>query len=310
MRHGAGVPHVRTPLPLQLRHRPFTVAEAVGLGVTRKRLFSSDLRAPFTGVRVSRALDWTVALRARCALLAVPAGCVVVGDDAVELHRLPTPFGARAAVETDLVVAAVRGAAAPRTGGVVVFPHRLDPDTPLEQVSGVRLPRVEDVWALRCADLDDESGIALGDGVLRRLEGDRTPMAAAVERLPVEQRARATRLLGFVRYEVCSPVETRLRLLLLRAGVPEASHYAAPVPREGRGEVWPDLQWESVRVGVEVDGPHHAQDAQHERDIRRDRRTKHHGWAQVRVSTREVMSQPGDVVRWVSDELRQAGLRW
>jgi len=304
------VPHVRTPLPLQLRYRPFTVAEAVDLGVTRKRLRSSDLRAPFTGVRVSRALDWTAALRARCALLAAPAGCVVVGDDAVELHRLPTPFGARAAMETDLAVAVVGSSSVPRMAGLAVLPRRLDPRTPLVEVGGVRLPRVEDVWALRCADLDDESGIALGDGVLRRLEGDRVPMAAAVERLPLEQRARASRLLGFVRYEVCSPVETRLRLLLLRAGVPEASHYAAPVPREGRPEVWPDLQWEAVRVAVEVDGPHHAQDAQHQRDIRRDRRTKHQGWTQVKVSSREVMQQPADVVRWISDELRQAGLRW
>lgn len=135
-------------------------------------------------------------------------------------------------------------------------------------------------------------------------------MVAAVERLPLEQRARATRLLGHVRHQVCSPVETRLRLLLLRAGVPEASHFAAPVPREGRAEVWPDLQWESVRVAVEVDGPHHAQDAQRERDVRRDRRTRHQGWTQVKVSSREVMQQPGDVVRWISAELRQAGLRW
>nr|WP_255479919.1 DUF559 domain-containing protein [Quadrisphaera sp. RL12-1S] len=135
-------------------------------------------------------------------------------------------------------------------------------------------------------------------------------MAAAVERLPVEQRARATRLFSFVRHEVCSPVETRLRLLVLRAGVPAASHFATPIPREGRAEVWPDLQWESVRVAVEVDGPHHAADAQHESDIRRNRTTKHHGWTQVVVSSREVMRQPHDVVRWISDELRTAGLRW
>ena len=305
------MPHVRTPLPVQLRNRPFTVAEAERLGVAEKRLRSSDLRTPFRGIRVSAGLDWTVTLRARCALLAAPTGCVVVGDDAVELHRLPTPFGARPALETAVALLVPPGATPPRKNGLAVHPHRLHPELPVWQVAGIRVPGVEDLWAIRCAELDDESGIALGDGVLRRLEGDRAPMAAAVERLPVEQRARATRLLGSVRYEVCSPVETRLRLLLLRAGVPEASHFAAPVPREGRAEVWPDLQWESVRVAVEVDGPHHAQGEQRDRDVRvRDRVTRRHGWTSVVVTTREVMSDPAAVVREVVAELRRAGLRW
>ncbi|MBF5080344.1 hypothetical protein [Quadrisphaera sp. INWT6] len=173
-------------------------------------------------------------------------------------------------------------------------PQRLHPNTPLRAVGGVRVPCVEDLWAIRCAELDDESGIALGDGVLRRLQGDRAPVVAAVGRLPVELRARASRILRFVRYEVCSPVETRLRLLLIKAGVPEPSHFAAPIPREGRAEVWPDLQWESLRVAVEVDGPHHSQDAQRDRDVRvRDRVTRRHGWTSVVVTTREVMSDPG-----------------
>lgn len=124
----------------------------------------------------------------------------------------------------------------------------------------------------------------------------------------------ARRVLDQVRYEVCSPVETRLRLLLVRAGVPEASHLSAPIPREGRAGVWPDLQWESVRVGVEVVGPPHSEDEQHECDIRRGRRrrrrTERHGWTQVAVSSREVMKQPHEVVGWISDELRRAGLRW
>lgn len=305
------MPHVRTPLPVQLRNRPFTVAEAQRLGVTEKRLRSADLRTPFRGVKVSTGLDWTVTLRARCALLAAPTGCLVVGDDAVELHRLPTPFGARPAMETAVLLLVPPGAAVPRRTGLVAHPHRIHPELPVWQVAGVGVPGAEDVWALRCADLDDESGIALGDGVLRRLGGDRAPMFDALERLPVDQQPRARRLLALVRHEVCSPVETRLRLLLLRAGVPEASHFAAPVPREGRAEVWPDLQWESVRVAVEVDGPHHARGEQRDRDVRiRDRVTRRHGWTSVVVTTREVVDDPAGVVREVAAELRRAGMRW
>ncbi|MEH3076404.1 MAG: DUF559 domain-containing protein [Quadrisphaera sp.] len=298
------------PLPPRLRHRPFTVEEALELGVTPRRLRAEDLRTPHRGVRVSRGVEWTPLVALQCALLAGPAGAVGTGAHAVVALGLPTPFGAPDPLLSEPVLAVPRGARPRHLSGFTVRRERLHPQTRERRVRGVRLISPEDLWAQRCGELDEESAVALGDGVLRLLEGDLAPMHAALERLPVEARARARRVLDQVRYEVCSPVETRLRLLLLRAGVPEASHFSAPIPREGRAEVWPDLQWDSVRVGVEVDGPHHSEDEQHERDIRRRRRTERHGWTQVVVSSREVMRQPDEVVGWISDELRRAGLRW
>lgn len=310
MRQRAGVPHVRAPLPVQLEGRPFTVTEARALGLGEKRLRSSDLRAPYRGVRVSRGLEWTVHLRARCALLTAPTGSVVTGADAVEVYGLPTPFGARAALSGDVRIAVPAGARAPERRGVVVRGHPLHPGAALWVAEGVGLPSPEDLWAERCGDLDEESSVALGDAVLRRLRDDRAAMVAAVERLPLDQRVTARRVLRQVRYEVCSPVETRARLLLVAAGVPEASHCGKGLPREGEARVWPDLQWEGVKVALEIDGPHHAVERQHESDIRRDRRTKDHGWTQVVVSSTEVMREPRMVVGLVSEELRKAGLRW
>ena len=310
LRHGARVTHVRTPLPAQLRQRPFTVAEARKLGVSDKRMRSSDLRAPYRGVRVSTGLGWSLLLRAHCALLTAPPGSVVTGADAVEILGLPTPFGARPAMDRDVTIAVPAGTRGPERLGVTVRARPLHPAARRWIIGDVGLPALEDLWADRCADLDTESAIALGDAVLRRLKDDRAAMSAAVERLPLSQQPQARRVLAQVRYEVCSPVETRARLVLLAAGVPEASHFGAALPREGAAKIWPDLQWESVKVALEIDGPHHAADLQHESDIRRNRRTGEHGWTQVVVSSREVMAQPDDVVRWVSDELRKAGLRW
>jgi len=261
-------------------------------------------------VRVSRGVEWTPLVQLQCALLAAPAGALGTGPHAVVALALPTPFGAADPLSSDPVVAVPRGVRPRHLTGFGVRADRLHPETREHRVRGVRVLSPEDLWAQRCGELDEESAVALGDGVLRRSRDDRAAMLAALERLPPEQQALARRVLDQVRYEVCSPVETRLRLLLVRAGVPEPSHFAAPVPREGRAEVWPDLQWESVRVAVEVDGPHHADDEQRERDLRRRRRTEHHGWVQVVVSSREVMRQPDEVVGWVSDELRRAGLRW
>ncbi|TNM59689.1 DUF559 domain-containing protein [Streptomyces sp. NP160] len=298
------------PLPARLRHRSFTVDEALALGVSERRLRAADLRAPHRGVRVSLGVEWTPLVALQCALLAGPEGAVGTGAHAVVALGLPAPFGAPDPTTAEPVLALPRGTRAPRRSGFAVRPARLHPQTRTCRVRGVLLLSPEDLWAQRCGELDEESAVAPGDAVLRVLRNDLAAMRAALERLPVEARATARRVLDQVRHEVCSPVETRLRLLLARAGVPEASHFAAALPREGRADVWPDLQWDSVRVAVEVDGPHHGEDEQHERDIRRRRRTEHHGWTQVVVSSREVMRQPDDVVRWVSDELRRAGLRW
>ncbi|MGQ7296199.1 DUF559 domain-containing protein [Quadrisphaera sp. KR29] len=298
------------PLPARLRHRPFTTEEALALGVTARRLRAADLRAPHRGVRVSRGVEWTPLVALQCAVLAAPPGALGTGAHAVVALGLPTPFGEPDPLLSEPQLAVPRGARLRHQSGLAVRRQRLHPETRETRVRGVRLLSPEDLWAQRCGELDEESAVALGDGVLRLLRDDLRAMHAALERLPVEERATARRVLDQVRYEVCSPVETRLRLLLVRAGVPEASRFAAPLPREGRAEVWPDLQWDSVRVAVEVDGPHHGTDEQHERDIRRRRRTEQHGWTQVVVSSREVMAQPDDVVRWVSEELRRAGLRW
>lgn len=308
--HGASVARPPDPLPAPLRHRPFTVEEALRRGASPRRLRAADLRAPHRGVRVSRGVEWTPLVQLQCALLTALSGTLGTGPHAVVALGLPTPFGAPDPLLSEPVVAVPRGVRLRHQSGFTVRAARLHPETLERRVRGVRMLSPEDLWAQRCAELDEESAVALGDGVLRRLRDDRAAMLAALQRLPWGQQARARRVLDQVRYEVRSPVETRLRLLLVRAGVPEASHFAAPVPREGRAELWPDLQWESVRVAVEVDGPHHDKDEQRERDLRRRRRTEHHGWVQVVVSSREVMSQPEEVVRWISDELRRAGLRW
>lgn len=63
------------------------------MGVSRKRLRSNDLWAPFTGVRVPVALGWNAKLRAQAGLLVCPPGTCVTGLHAVAAAGLPVPWG-------------------------------------------------------------------------------------------------------------------------------------------------------------------------------------------------------------------------
>lgn len=84
-----------------------------------------------------------------------------------------------------------------------------------------------------------------------------------------------------------SAPETRLRLSLERAGLPEPE---LNVPTQLRAGVvrQPDLAFPEHRVAVEYDGEGHSEGAQIVRDIAREEDFSHAGWLLVRVSKRHM----------------------
>ncbi len=179
--------HRATPLPDTLLDRPFRVAEALALGMTPKRLRSNDVWAPYRGVRVRCALEWTPRLRARSGLLVCPPGTLVTGFDALAVAGLPLPFSEERLLERRLAVAA--------PVSTDPFTHdQLDVEwMPVPQ----HLPRVLDEGVLRLEDADLWLRLVLrhhldltasyrgrlGTALLGRWGGDPGPALTAVERL-------------------------------------------------------------------------------------------------------------------------------
>ncbi len=100
-----------------------------------------------------------------------------------------------------------------------------------------------------------------------------------------------------------SPQETRLRLVLVRAGL----------PRPETQIEFPDLHirvdmgWREWKVAVEYDGIQHWEDRyQRSWDIERITLLEAAGWAVIRVSA-EMLSRPDAIVQRVSDKLRERG---
>ncbi|WP_286276298.1 endonuclease domain-containing protein [Naasia aerilata] len=100
-----------------------------------------------------------------------------------------------------------------------------------------------------------------------------------------------------------SPMETKLRLLLGRAGLPEPALNVNIYDRHGRFLARGDLMYEKERVVVEYDGDQHRSDrAQYERDVDRLERLTDEGWRVIRV-LRDHLADPQAVLARVRSAL-------
>lgn len=109
--------------------------------------------------------------------------------------------------------------------------------------------------------------------------------------------------LGLVDAAAESPQESRLRLILIRGGLPRPECQI----RFPELHIRVDLGWREWKVAVEYDGVQHWADAaQRAWDIERIALLEGAGWVVVRVSA-QMLSRPDLVVARVRDKLRAAG---
>jgi len=117
----------------------------------------------------------------------------------------------------------------------------------------------------------------------------------------------ARHALPHVRERVDSVKETQLRLLLIRAGLPEPD--VNPEISRGRTVRYGDLVFWVWRVLVEYDGGQHRRDArQFAADVERLEQLAREGWTVIRVLAPHL-AEPERVVRRVETALRDRGWR-
>jgi hypothetical protein len=105
-----------------------------------------------------------------------------------------------------------------------------------------------------------------------------------------------------------SPQETRLRLLLVRSGLPRPVTQIPVTNDWGHVARRIDMGWPEWMVGAEYDGEHHWTDpARHAEDIERLEFLAARGWMIVRVSARQLRYQSALVVERVRTALQRAG---
>ncbi|MGO4435450.1 hypothetical protein AB4Y88_19860, partial [Paenarthrobacter sp. RAF9] len=120
------------------------------------------------------------------------------------------------------------------------------------------------------------------------------------------RKARAA--LELARVGADSAPETRLRLAIGRAFLPEpVLSYVVRDPF-GREVVWPDLTFPEFKVAINYDGGHHLSAAQKESDRRREALLAENGWSSVVITVEQVREHGYDgVARLVRDALIRGG---
>lgn len=267
------------PLPLELRLAPFRVADARERGISRRRLRARDLTAPFRGIRSAAPVD---TLLDRCLAYAahMHADHWFSHATAARLWGLPLP--ARVATETALHVSAA--GREPHGRGVVG--HRASAAPAIAFLHGLPVLAPADAWCQLAESLDLDELISAGD----RLLGHPQPLCgadaldAAIARHGARRGARAIRAARpELRPRSRSARETRLRLLVMRAGYPEpALNHPIRLP-DGRSTDG-DLVFREHRVLLEYDGEQHRTDRrQFDRDVDRLNQLALAGWLVIRV---------------------------
>ncbi len=105
-----------------------------------------------------------------------------------------------------------------------------------------------------------------------------------------------------------SPAESRVRVLLYRAGLPR------PVTQcrieTARGRFHADLGWPDQRVALEYDSAeHHSSRVERERDRRRYSAMTDAGWEVVSIGMHDLRTHPERLLRRVRDLLLDRGWR-
>ena len=104
-----------------------------------------------------------------------------------------------------------------------------------------------------------------------------------------------------------SPRETRLRLLLVDAGLPRPTTQIPVVEGRGRLVRVLDMGWEDFMVGAEYDGDQHRTDRpQYAKDVRVKRKLANLGWNVTYVIKED---RPDEIVQSVWDALVSRGWR-
>lgn len=294
---------VRTPdpIPPELTETPFTVAAAKRSGVSRARLENRVLTRPTYGVRSVTPVTDVVAMASALAA-ALPTDCVFSHETAARLWGLPC--GALWQPHFPSHVMRVSAKAPIRRRGVRAH-QGLEVRTATE-VGGLSVTSLLDTFVDVAAEGPLETGVVLGDALVM------PPWGLLLSTLTefVESTPRAPSLvhtaLSLVRVGSASPQESRTRILLVMAGLPEPALNAPIFDVDGSLVAIGDLVWWEQKVVVEYEGDQHRSDrVQWQRDIARYRRLQDVGWSAIRVSAEDLERRPTQVVAQVRNQLRR-----
>jgi hypothetical protein len=278
---------------------PFRGSEAISRGVVTRNDLRTRYRAIFRDVYIAGDVAVTQAIKANAAWLSTGATLAGVSAAAV----LGTKW-----LKVSEPVEIIRGDRHSQRG-MVVHTYELASDE-VCHVGGMRVTTPArtafDIGRRRPVD----EAVPILDALLNATAIKPLDVVALAER---HRRSRGIRILRaaleLVDQGAESPQETRLRLLLVGAGLPKPETQIEFFDEFGHAFIRVDIGWREWKVAVEYDGIQHWENRfQRSWDIDRIAILEAMGWVVVRVSA-EMLSRPDVIVERVRAKLLAAGCR-
>jgi hypothetical protein len=273
-------------VPSALRTGPFTQEEAIRVGVTRKQLRGAAYCRLGSGLYRWAGLKESPHLKLTAVARRLPAGAAFSGRTAAWLHGLDV----EPCDPIEVICRGHRAGAsvirAALTRESIVMQRGLPTTSPLRTVVdlGGRDPLTEGVVA---ADMFRHAGLV----TIAQLRTYITqhPGAKGIARL--------RRVVDLAEPKSESAMETRLRMLLVLAGLPRPEVQGSIHDDQGNFLGRPDLLYRDRRLAIEFDGGNHRDRIVD--DNRRQNRIIGAGYRLLRFTASDVYRTPGSVVMQV-----------
>lgn len=275
-------------LPDEMRSRPFTVGELRDAGLPRSRLRHPSLHLPTRSVRSVEPVEGLVA-RAAAFAKALPDDCAFSHATAAVLLGIPLPERFQKATVLDVMRDSRR---TPVRRKFCVGHRGLESRTVVE-VSGLRVVAGFDTWCdlgeLVGRGLTVDDLVVAGDALVRHRAAEDATLARALAR-----RCRPRGAVGLeeaaalVRPRVASPMESRARLMFVRAGFPEPEVNADVHDAHGGWLLEGDLVWRQQRVIGEYQGADHGSIRRRSADSARSTAAEDHDYRLIEIYAEDV----------------------
>ncbi len=287
-------------LPAKLLRGPFTVDEARRAGLDRWHLEGASWIRIGPASYVWRDLGEDPLHTLEAAKRRLPRGFAFSGLTAAWLHGLDVvPCNpVEATVPEDAGVSARAGIALRRSAL-----RKVD----IVVVRGMPATSILRTLGEVCGGLSVTEAVVVADAALhdRRVRLDQ-PRSWADSNAGRRGLRNLRRVLSLVEPATESPMESRLRMVLILGGLPRPKAQVSIHDRWGRFVARPDLYYEENRLGIEYDGGVHR-DALAE-DNRRQNRLLNTGVRLLRFTASDVLRNPESIVSQVRTMLSDAQL--
>jgi len=282
------------------RRRSFCRDDARRAGIPVKHLSSARFRKLFHNVYIGADVPLTPAVLAAAALRVSAAG------SHASHHTAAGIWGGIVPDQPLTHVSSPRGTTRSKRQGV--GSHQIAEGARVACVGGLPVSSPEQTFIDLATELSLVDLVVLGDSLVRKGATSTRQLVRAAQSWHGKGCRAAGRAALLVRAEVDSPMETRLRLLMVFAGLPEPVINHIVYDARDRWNMRFDLSYPELMVIIEYDGRHHAEDdRQYARDILRREELEGAGWRIVIIRAKDMYVAPGQTLDRIVSVMRRAG---